>query len=232
MSVHVSSWAWKQKAGKAKLVLLKLADNANDEGLAWPTQKRLATECELGERTIREHIEALRALGLIEVVRAEDQRGRPAQYRFLISGENGLKPRRLAAKSAGVSGGNGRSLIGRRTVKEPERANALSSRPRREDPLWELLTAELGEPQTRSERGRRNKALKELRDVGATADEVRLRIAAYRRRWPEIELTATGLAANWSLLGSQNGSASTPEQRADARVARFEARMAREQVSA
>ena len=68
------------------------------------------------------------------------------------------------------------------------------------DELWDVLEVELGEAVTASERGRRNKALKELRDIGATPDEVRKRCKAYRRMWPDITLTAAALAANWTTL--------------------------------
>jgi len=76
----------------------------------------------------------------------------------------------------------------------------IPPRPPKTDELWDTLEAELGEAVTASERGRRNKALKELRDIGATPGEVRKRCKAYRRMWPDITLTATALAANWTTL--------------------------------
>lgn len=68
------------------------------------------------------------------------------------------------------------------------------------DPLWETLVDLLGEPVTASERGRRNKALKELREAGATPRDVHTRAGIYRAKWPHLDLTATALAANWSSL--------------------------------
>lgn len=56
---------------------------------------------------------------------------------------------------------------------------------------------------TRSERGRINRALAELREVCATPDQLRKRAAAYRRQWPDCTLTATAIAANWARLGPQ-----------------------------
>lgn len=44
------------------------------------------------------------------------------------------------------------------------------TRPR--DELWDALTEHFGEPRTTSERGRRNKAVKELREAGATSEEI------------------------------------------------------------
>lgn len=69
MSVHITSWAWKQKVkdAGAKLVLLKLADSANDEGICWPSKRLLAEECEMSKRTIRYKIEALTKAGFIGI---------------------------------------------------------------------------------------------------------------------------------------------------------------------
>jgi hypothetical protein len=43
-------------------------------------------------------------------------------------------------------------------------------RPR--DPIWDTLTAHFGEPRTKSERGRRNRAVGELREAEATVEEI------------------------------------------------------------
>lgn len=59
---------------------------------------------------------------------------------------------------------------------------------------------------TRAERGRLNRATKDLAEVGASPDEVRRRAAIHRSVWPTASLTATSLAANWTLLGqSESG---------------------------
>lgn len=72
------------------------------------------------------------------------------------------------------------------------------------DPLWDcwnLYKYSVTSPLlTRSERGRINKALKELREVNATPEDMKARIAEYQKRWPQIEVTITALAANWASL--------------------------------
>jgi hypothetical protein len=45
--------------------------------------------------------------------------------------------------------------------------------PRPRDEIWDTLTEHFGEPRTKSERGRRNAAVRELRDAGARPDEIR-----------------------------------------------------------
>jgi biotin operon repressor len=42
-----------------KLVLIKLADNANDNGECWPSYQHIADHCECSRSAVREHIEAL-----------------------------------------------------------------------------------------------------------------------------------------------------------------------------
>jgi DNA-binding transcriptional ArsR family regulator len=77
MSVHVESWAWKQKVGSPirKLVLVKLAQNADDDGWSWWRQGRMAEECEVTRQTINEHIAALRKMGLVEVTPEQRENG-------------------------------------------------------------------------------------------------------------------------------------------------------------
>lgn len=67
MSVEAIAWAAKQKAGSpgAKLVLIALANYANEDGECWPSQATLAQWTEQGERTIRRHLIDLEQLGLI-----------------------------------------------------------------------------------------------------------------------------------------------------------------------
>ncbi|KAA0473162.1 helix-turn-helix domain-containing protein [Klebsiella aerogenes] len=48
-----------------KLVLIKLADNANDYGECWPSYKHIADHCECSKSAVRDHIDALIAMGLL-----------------------------------------------------------------------------------------------------------------------------------------------------------------------
>ena len=61
MSVHVSSFVWKQiKTSIAqKLVLLKLADNCNDDGYCYPSVATIASECGMSERYVQKIVKQL-----------------------------------------------------------------------------------------------------------------------------------------------------------------------------
>lgn len=73
-----------------------------------------------------------------------------------------------------------------------------------EEELLEVLADELGlRPATRSEHGAWGKALKEIAEVGATADELRARCRRYRELWPQTVLTPKALSNQWTLLSAE-----------------------------
>ncbi|ESH58981.1 replication protein [Salmonella enterica subsp. enterica serovar Bareilly str. CFSAN000200] len=48
-----------------KLVLIKLADNANDNGECWPSYQHIADHCECSRSAVRTHIDALIGMGVL-----------------------------------------------------------------------------------------------------------------------------------------------------------------------
>lgn len=82
-------------------------------------------------------------------------------------------------------------------TKDPPPANGPPSRQ-----LWDAFVVLLGTtPATRAERGKWNGAIKQLLEVGATPADVAMRAAAYRQRWPQMDLNPRALAAHWSEFG-------------------------------
>ena len=62
------NWAWSIKLPPtAKLVLLSLADIADDSGACWPSHPTLAAKCTLTSRTVRRVLIQLRAQELVFV---------------------------------------------------------------------------------------------------------------------------------------------------------------------
>ena len=60
--------AWKVSLPHAdKLVLLALADNANDEGLCWPRVQTLTEKCGMDERTVQRVIQRLQTAGHVTI---------------------------------------------------------------------------------------------------------------------------------------------------------------------
>lgn len=50
----------------SKLVLLKLADNASDNGECWPSYQHIADQCEINKRTAMNHVARLCACGFLK----------------------------------------------------------------------------------------------------------------------------------------------------------------------
>jgi len=68
MSIRAMHWAWSIKLPPtAKLVLLSLADIADDSGACWPSHPTLAAKCTLTSRTVRRVLIQLRAQELVFV---------------------------------------------------------------------------------------------------------------------------------------------------------------------
>ncbi|EGC7193787.1 helix-turn-helix domain-containing protein [Salmonella enterica] len=68
MSMNLMAKAMSIKVGNPlrKLVLIKLADNANDEGECWPSYQHIADQCEVSRSTVKIHIRALEDMGLLK----------------------------------------------------------------------------------------------------------------------------------------------------------------------
>ncbi|WP_299996898.1 helix-turn-helix domain-containing protein [uncultured Cedecea sp.] len=67
MSMSLMAKAMGIKVGNPlrKLVLIKLADNANDKGECWPSYQHIADQCEIGRSTVKSHIRALEDMGML-----------------------------------------------------------------------------------------------------------------------------------------------------------------------
>jgi DNA-binding Lrp family transcriptional regulator len=67
MSIHYISASFRAKTGNPlrKLVLIKLCDNANDDGYCFPSYKRISDECEISRRSVINHINQLEIDGII-----------------------------------------------------------------------------------------------------------------------------------------------------------------------
>ena len=67
MSMLLMVKAMQSKVGNPlrKLVLIKLADNANDQGECWPSYQHIADQCEMSKRSVMTHIESLIESGFL-----------------------------------------------------------------------------------------------------------------------------------------------------------------------
>ena len=64
MSIRIMTAVWDTTLPDSeKIVLLALADCANDEGWCWPGMETLAAKCSKSDRTVQKAISALCAAG-------------------------------------------------------------------------------------------------------------------------------------------------------------------------
>jgi DNA-binding Lrp family transcriptional regulator len=77
MSIETMNWVWKHSTtkGSDRLVLLSLADNANDQGEAWPSIATIAKKCNLSKRYTIDILAKLEAEGHITKRERKDFQG-------------------------------------------------------------------------------------------------------------------------------------------------------------
>lgn len=109
MSMRLTALAMDVKVGNPlrKLVLLKLCDNANDQGECWPSMQHIANQCEISRRSVATHITALTKAGFLRVVN-RGREGKKASNLYVI--DLSIKPpsedEKLAPSSAGGAHGS------------------------------------------------------------------------------------------------------------------------------
>lgn len=109
MSMTLMARAMAIKTGNPirKLVLIKLADNANDNGECWPSYKHIADHCECSKSAVRDHIDALISMGLlVKENRPGVKNGKGnASNLYYMKLDNPMPPKSIApmpSKSTGV----------------------------------------------------------------------------------------------------------------------------------
>ena len=85
MSMRLMVQAMNCKVGNParKFVLLKLADNANDDGICFPSYQYIADKCEMTRRSAISHIEYLIKMGLVSKKERKNKDGSISNLYFL-----------------------------------------------------------------------------------------------------------------------------------------------------
>jgi hypothetical protein len=107
MSIKIMSKVWTEQdtCGNERLVLMALADNANDEGICWPSHTTIASKCRIDRRHVIRLVQSLVDRGYICRQRrlAKDGRKTSNIYQLLPGNFNILGP--LASDSRVTSDG-------------------------------------------------------------------------------------------------------------------------------
>lgn len=82
MSIKIMTSVWENSKarGTCLLLLIALADSANDEGISWPSQKTLAKKIRMSDRNVRHLIEHLIEINEISI---DHRRGRSNYYKIM-----------------------------------------------------------------------------------------------------------------------------------------------------
>lgn len=84
----------------------------------------------------------------------------------------------------------------------PKTHKLKSTNQRKNGHIYIALENAMGyKPRTQVERGGWNKCVKELAEIGATPDDIEIRVKMYRDNWKGITVTPYALVKHWSLLG-------------------------------
>lgn len=180
MSIEVMSWVWKKSkaTGTDKFVLLAIADNAWDDGSnAWPSVATISRKTGLSTRTVQRCIQNLHDIGELSTM---DRPGHSNLYRVVMS-----------------------------EIKTDEKQKSQQSKlpaivpAAKRDEIWDAVMDACGVNASTinsQERGRHNRAVKALKESGATPEQVAIRASAYRVKFPNVALTPIALASHWSEL--------------------------------
>lgn len=221
MSLNLMAWAFAQKVDPpAKLVLLALADHANGQtGLCIPSQQLLAEQCTMSIRTIQRHLITLETAGLIrrEARMRGQGRGRTSDAYYLNDQHDNTGPTRQSTTTNTTNHDDQHDTV---VVAEPEVTGSELTTckevnktvTRKPDLLFEALAETCGINTTQltvSSRGQLNRATKELRDIGATPEQVTGKAAAYRKTYDDAVLTPTALAKHWPSLATKSDTSAT-----------------------
>lgn len=77
MTIRAMNWAWGVDLPPAmKLVLLKLADRANDDGECWPGMDVVAEACGVSKASMIRYIQKMEEMGVLSVERRKSEEGK------------------------------------------------------------------------------------------------------------------------------------------------------------
>ena len=219
MSIAALNWAWQQPCDNptAKLVLLALADKANDEGECWPSMGHVADLAGVSSRQVSNHLNSLEGLGLLSRTRQRRQDGTLGRYvyRLIIHRKPVTSGNQLPAEAERTN--HRKPASAHKATPRSATTTLASDKPTRaRDHVFEALVDACGldiDELTSSARGAANKAAKELREIGASPEGIHARARLYVQKWPDAALTPSALAKNYAQLGARkNGARASPRQ--------------------
>ena len=115
LSIKALNWAWEQPTSSSgqKLVLLALADHANDDGHCWPGMKRIADKCDMSARQVSTHVTNLEKAGILTTNRRMKDNNQYSTYDYQLNFASGsLLPVEADFQRNSTSGGQQKPTSG------------------------------------------------------------------------------------------------------------------------
>lgn len=212
MSVKVMSAIWEHSPHKGSelLLLLAIADNADDRGVAWPSQETLAEKMRMSVRQVRRISGIVEASGAVTTRRRRNGSKTHIIYALTIpGGQDVLQGQDVLPGDdfqPDISAFQPDIAMSAEPSIEPSQGQELdlAAPPRtrtRRDEIWDALAAIFGEPATQTAKALRGRIVSSLLGADATVQQIQDSPAAYRARMPSGTLfTETALEKHWSLL--------------------------------
>jgi hypothetical protein len=232
MSVRVLSRVLEESDEKLgrRLILLAIADNAHDDGIAWPPREDIARKTRMSLQHVSELVTALVKDGALELRKAQRGRRRINVYRVILSGliepnydrlpfvlnepfTGSEIPTSSYSDEVGSTRSTGSDLPVNPAISpyiepsvEPSVPLSPASPSKQEkDAVWIALEEVFGKPTTPGHRSRFGRVQKELLadsslTAGLVPGEISVRAGRYRLKWPDADLTLEALAKHWPDL--------------------------------
>lgn len=196
-----------------------------DKGCAWPSRRRIADDLGCSPKTVDRAVTELVEVGAIEVrkrktaggdwdsnlyiVRVADPQGVASDMTLLDTDDHMVVTDVQGGSVTDDATGSVKNVPYINNYLEPEeereRTIAPASRERPRDHIFDAVVAVTGTnlPDiTKLSRGPLNVAVSQLKQAGATADEIHRRSRNYHARYPDAALTPTALAKHWPQLAA------------------------------
>ncbi|MEL7937654.1 helix-turn-helix domain-containing protein [Pseudomonas delhiensis] len=151
--VMTACWPLQGMSPAQKAVLISLADNANDEGVCWPSVARIAERTCLSERAVQTAIKALAAAGALKI---ESRQGRSTM--FTITPAAYAPPQEMHPRKSRTPAGNAPTPAApapqppQEMHPTPADAAPRTVREPKPEPTGNLLPAGSGQPDEESAR--------------------------------------------------------------------------------
>lgn len=224
---------WVLDAGvssRAVHVYAVLSRHADGDGKCFPSRRKLAERCRCSVDVVDRAVNELIAIEALRREHKVSDRGDYVANEWTvcrIPGQGVAAKTRLPADTRRP--GRENAATGGREYAAPKNENHLEREPlnekntlpdvaeatpvRRRDMLWEAVLDGCGitGPLTPSARGAYNRAVADLRSVGAEPTDVPQRVANYRTLFGDCALTPTALAKHWAQCAAP--AAGRPPQR-------------------